>query len=101
QNPPVDPSQINWWTAQLPQQLGQGDDGPNGPTHPNGTDPTQEQWYAWKVYAQINLVNQRTATVNADIAALTGPPNPDHPILNPLLQPIPGTDLVLKATNMP
>ena len=92
-NPPVDGDLVTWLTGQFPLQVGVGSTANN----PSGTDSTQEPWYAWKVNTQQNLVKQLTTKVNADAAALTGQANPQ----NPQLQPIVGTDLELKATNLP
>jgi hypothetical protein len=84
---------VGWLIDQLPFQIGIG----STPVDPNGTDPSQEPWYAWKVNAQINLVKQLMKTVTDSIAAFTGTTDPP----DPRLQPIAGTDLVLKAANMP
>jgi hypothetical protein len=62
-----DPAPSDWLRAQLPLQIGSG----STPNDPNGTDPAQEAWYAWKVNAQQNLVAQLTTNVTTATTTLT------------------------------
>jgi|GEM_PF-2038354 len=91
-SPHVDGDVQAWLLTQLPNQLGAGPP----PNDPSGTDPTKEDWYAWKVQAQQNLVSQLTDQVNGLLTKLAGHRDATPPIYGDL-----GPDLQLKGINQP
>lgn len=76
-NAPLDDDYHDWFLTQLPRHLGAG----STCRDPNGTDPSQEDWYLCKVKAQARRVAQLAAErdgLQHQVSSLLGTPVPQQ-----------------------